>query len=145
MTTNNKRLAIEMQMLSKIYDVELVDDDITRWQIAVPGPDATPFFGCTFLIEITFPITYPFTHPTISFKTLIYHPNISKKGEICLGALSSDWKPKNTVMEIMTFITNLLAAPDPNNPLEPQIAAQYISNRDEYETQARLLAHKYAV
>lgn len=143
MTTDIKRLTTELNILSKKYDVEIVDDNIYHWQIALHGPDGTPYFGCTFLIDVIFPDEYPFKGPNVSFITMIYHPNVSKKGEICLGSLS-EWKAKNTIMEIMTLITNLLLSPDPGNPLEPQIAAQYLSNRQEYEDKARALAQKYA-
>jgi ubiquitin-conjugating enzyme E2 D/E len=144
MDVNTKRLFMELGIISKTYDVELVNDNIKHWQIAVHGPDSTPYFGCKFLVEIIFPSTYPFEKPVVSFKTIIYHPNISKKGEMCMGSLA-DWKPKNTVGDIMTFIYNLLSEPDPHNPLEPQIAVQYLSNRQEYENKAREIAHKYAM
>ena len=35
-----------------------------------------------FLIDLEFPNEYPFKPPKVTFKTLIYHPNIDEKGQI---------------------------------------------------------------
>lgn len=141
---NTKRIMMEMERIREMYDAETVDDNLNHWQIAVHGPDDTPYFGYTFLVEISFPETYPFKKPSVVFKTPIYHPNISRKGEICLSLLT-DWKPKNTIAEAISSIIAILRTPNPNDPLEPEIASHYISDRKSYEEKARNIAEKHAV
>lgn len=138
-----KRIQTEFLSLSPKYDAELVDDNIYHWNVALNGPESTPYFGFTFLLEIKMPKNYPFDKPEISFKTQIYHPNVSRKGEICMGDFSL-WKSQNTILELLNYVNYLLSFPDTNNPLEPQIASHYISNKSDYEEKARMLAKKYA-
>lgn len=138
-----KRLQQELKYLSDKYDAEIVDNNISHWYVALEGPENTPYFGCTFLLEIIFSKNYPREKPEIVFKTPIYHPNISHKGEICMGEFAS-WKPQTTVLDLLNYISTLLSSPDPNNPLEAQIAIHYLSNRKEYEEKAKMLAMKYA-
>ena len=141
---SSKRIITEFNRVSEVYDAEMVGDNMRQWQIALPGPDSTPYYGYTFLLQVDLPSTYPFTGPSVQFRTLIYHPNVSKKGEMCLNILN-DWKPKNTILDVLAHVSSILVDPDANNPLEPAIAAIYISHRSVYETQARNLAQKYAV
>ncbi len=140
-----KRLLKELECVTNMYDIELVNDNIYHWQLALPGPDDSPYYGGTFLVTITFPTTYPFASPTLLFQTKIYHPNINRKGEVCISMLGGGWKASFTVGDVLVSINALLVTPNPDDPLEPQIANQYNSNVNEYKKIAMDLTHKYAV
>lgn len=139
----NKRLVKEFEKLGKTYDIEIVEDK--HWQLAFLGPTETPYFGGTFLIDIVIPNNYPFSAPKITFNTKIYHPNIDREGLICLEILNDGWKPTSTIEEALSLVRELLIHPDPNNPVMPEIAALYNSNREKYTEKAIFWTHKLAM
>jgi ubiquitin-conjugating enzyme E2 S len=36
------------------------------------------------------------------FVTKIFHPNVSKSGEICVNTLKKDWKPSYGIQHVLT-------------------------------------------
>jgi ubiquitin-conjugating enzyme E2 D len=81
-------------------------------------------------MELTFPVTYPFTPPKFKFLTPIYHPNIDDQGAICLSLLKDgEWKPSTRVASILEGILALLVTPNPDDPLVASIAETYQNNR----------------
>ncbi|KAB7496903.1 Ubiquitin-conjugating enzyme E2 T [Armadillidium nasatum] len=71
------------------------------------------------------PERYPFNPPNIRFLTPIYHPNIDNMGRICLDLLkmppSGGWRPALSISNILTSIRVLMNAPNPDDPLVPEI------------------------
>lgn len=59
------------------YVVEAPSD--TVWNIIIAGPETTPFEGGQFQIEFKLD-NFPFKGPVVSFKTPIYHPNVTNNG-----------------------------------------------------------------
>ncbi len=140
--TRMKRLQIEMMDTMKSYDLELVDENMYEWQIAINGPNDTPYYGGTFLLRVKFPDNYPDQSPVVSFETKIYHPNVSRHGNVCLGR---EWNARISVKSIIDGIVQLMLEPDANNPLEPTLAKQYISRYDEFRAKAVEITIKYAI
>jgi len=120
------------------------DDDLFRWEGVIFGPSDSPYAGGVFKLNILFPSDYPFKCPNITFATKIYHPNINSAGVICLDILKNQWSPALTISKVLLSICSLLCDPNPNDPLVPDIAHLYKSNKKEYENQARLHTVKYA-
>nr|POE61517.1 ubiquitin-conjugating enzyme e2-17 kda [Quercus suber] len=122
-----------------------VADDMLHWQATIMGPADSPFVGGVFLVSIHFPPNYPFKPPKVSFQTQVFHPNISSNGSICLDILKEQWSPALTISKVLLSICSLLTDPNPDDPLVPEIAHMYKTDRAEYETTARSLTQKYAM
>lgn len=122
-----------------------VGDDIFHWTGTIFGPTDTPYEGGVFFLDIKFPATYPFKPPRISFKTIIYHPNINKQGSICLDILKHNWSPALTISNVLLSICSLLSDPNPNDPLVPDIARTYNLDRSKYNQKAREWTDRYAM
>ena len=119
--------------------------DIYTWDGIMFGPSDSPYAGGTFKVNIQFPIDYPFKPPRIVFMTKIYHPNINTAGFICLDILKQNWSPALTISKVLLSILSMLTDPNPKDPLMPDIAQQYVENREEYEATAKQWTQTYAL
>ncbi|ODV95362.1 hypothetical protein PACTADRAFT_75857 [Pachysolen tannophilus NRRL Y-2460] len=104
-----------------------VGDDLYHWQASIMGPPDSPYAG------------------GIQFTTKIYHPNINANGNICLDILKDQWSPALTISKVLLSICSLLTDANPDDPLVPEIAHIYKSDRAKYESTAREWTKKYAV
>jgi ubiquitin-conjugating enzyme E2 D/E len=120
------------------------DDNLFEWSAMIIGPTKTPYEGGMFRLKIYFPVDYPFKSPKVIFTTKIYHPNINTGGIICLDILKTQWSPALTISKVLLSICSLLNDPNPNDPLEPQIAKQYVDDKAKYEDIARQWTLQYA-
>lgn len=121
------------------------NDDMFTWEGFIFGPDDSPYAGGVFNLVIQFPKDYPFRPPVVTFQTRIYHPNINSSGGICLDILKNQWSPALTVSKVLLSITSLLTDANPNDPLVPEIAHVYRTNRAEFDEKARAYTLKYAL
>jgi ubiquitin-conjugating enzyme E2 D len=120
------------------------EDNMYLWKAVIFGPPDSPYANGTFLLDIYFGPEYPFKAPKCIFTTKIYHPNISYNGHICLDILKEQWSPALTVSKILLSICSLLDDPNPNDPLVPEIAAEYKNNKDLFLRKARDWTIRYA-
>lgn len=109
------------------------------------GPPDSPYQGGVFFLTIHFPTDYPFKPPKVAFTTRIYHPNINSNGSICLDILRSQWSPALTISKVLLSICSLLCDPNPDDPLVPEIARIYKTDREKYNELAREWTRKYAM
>jgi len=121
------------------------DGNMYLWDGVIMGPADSPYSGGIFNLEIHFPTDYPFKPPKVLFVTRIYHPNIHPQGQICLDILKDMWSPALTISKVLLSICSLLTDPNPKDPLCPEIANEYINDRNLYESKARDWTMHYAV
>jgi ubiquitin-conjugating enzyme E2 D/E len=120
------------------------EEDMFVWEGIIFGPDDSPYTGGVFKVNIQFPVDYPFKPPRVTFVTKIYHPNINAAGFICLDILKQNWSPALTVSKVLLSVLSMLTDPNPKDPLMPDIAHQYTTDRPTYELTAREWTQMYA-
>ena len=144
-----KRIKKEMNELRKDAPTNCsagpTNDDLFEWKAVIMGPAESNYQGGIFHLIIRFPADYPFKPPKVTFQTKIYHPNVNEKGGICLDILKDQWSPALTISKVLLSISSLLTDPNPDDPLVPDIARQYISNRGLYNQTAKDWTQKYAM
>ncbi|EPE27926.1 UBC-like protein [Glarea lozoyensis ATCC 20868] len=133
---------------------------------SIEGPPDTPYEGGIFWIIIRISESDPFGPPVMRFQTKIYHPNISPQGDICtdysdkwrsvlsdglhVSDSSAVWYPsKSTEIRwslgaLLVALCGLLASPDIDDPLVPEIARTYIEDYEGYCKAARDYTFRYA-
>lgn len=67
------------------------EQDITHLLASFPGPPDTPYEGGTYVVDIKIPTEYPFRPPIMSFKTKLWHPNVSSQ-TVRLVILGEDYR-----------------------------------------------------
>ena len=78
--------------------------------------------------------------------TKCFHPNIHfETGEICLDILKDQWSPALTISKVLLSISSLLTDANPDDPLVPEIAHIYKTDKSKYEATAREWTRKYAM
>lgn len=144
-----KRLAKEWEKLQK-EPVEYVtagpqnEDNLYKWDGTLVGPTDTPYEGGVFNLEIMFSEKYPYVPPKIIFKTKIFHPNITPSGSICLDILKTNWSPALNIRAVLLSLCSLLSDPNPDDPLMPDIANLYKTNRSKFIASAREWTLRFA-
>lgn len=105
------------------------DSDIAQLEANITGPPDTPYENGSFLVAINVPDKYPFEPPQMRFRTKIYHPNIDENGRICADMLKTgeagSWKPSLNLSTLLLSIRSLLSSPNPDDPLDADIAREY--------------------
>jgi len=120
------------------------EEDLFRWEAMIFGPEDSPYHGGVFHLTINFPSEYPFKPQIITFRTKIFHPNINAAGGICLDILKSQWSPALGISKVLLSILSLLTDANPADPLVPEIAHLYKTDRAAYEERAREWTRMYA-
>lgn len=125
--------------------MELINDCFTDLRGEIAGPPDTPYEFGLFLLEIHVPETYPFNPPKVKFLTKIWHPNISSvTGAICLDILKDNWAAAMTLRTVLLSLQALLASPEPDDPQDAVVAAQYKESFDMFCRTAKHWTNSYA-
>ena len=119
-------------------------DDITFWNVILNGPESSPYSSGVFLLYVRFSETYPSTAPQIRFVTHIYHCNINSTGRICHSIIDQFYSTDTRVKTILDCIYGLLLSPEPNDPLDTNVATMLTSNPEYYEYIAKTWTFYYA-
>ncbi|KAJ7661257.1 ubiquitin-conjugating enzyme/RWD-like protein [Mycena rosella] len=142
-----KRIHREISDVKKedLGSITLVpSDNLFVWCGTLPGPEGSVYEGGVFNIAVNLPPDYPFNAPKVTFKTKIYHMNISDQGNICIDILKHNWSPALSLFKVILSLSSLLTDPNPKDPLVPSIANQYVRNRKLHDSTAREWTALYA-
>ena len=124
-------------------------DSLTKLEASLTGPEDTPFEGGTFRLSVEVTLRYPFEAPKIRFLTKVYHPNIDTGGRICLDTLKmpprGTWVPSMNISTTLQHIRLLLATPNADDGLMPEITAQYKANKRLFEKTAKEWTRRHAM
>ncbi|RYP25232.1 hypothetical protein DL765_000113 [Monosporascus sp. GIB2] len=137
---------------------DTVGDHVDEIIASIEGPPGTPYEGGIFWITVKLIANKP---PLLRFHTRIYHPNIDHTGKVCADYATS-WKNHRqrkdhtrevyegfysshySLAALLIAVCGLLARPNIDNPLVPEIAATYITDYERYCEAARLYTEKFA-
>lgn len=141
-------------------------DSMDKILASIEGPPDTPYEGGIFWLKVhyqTADISHP---PVLRFITRVYHPNIDCLGNICadyqdwwgdahlkgfmakehVNPSSASWfSTKSCLASILTAICGLLASPNVEDPLVPEIAETYVKDHERYCEIARAYTLNHAM
>ncbi|MCJ1325201.1 Ubiquitin-conjugating enzyme E2 11 [Thelotrema lepadinum] len=114
---------------------------LLNWTATITGPTDTPYENLTLKLSLEFPANYPYSPPTVLFKTPIYHPNVDFSGRICLDILKEKWSAVMNVSAVLVSLQSLLGEPNNASPLNGQAAEFWDKDPAEFKRQV-LLRHR---
>lgn len=118
--------------------------DLRLWKLTVEGPAGTPYENGRFKLTMKFPPEFPFKPPEVFFNTMIFHPNISSQGHVCLDVLMAEWSPHRSLRTMMKNIRKLLANPNFDDFIFPEAAFLFKEDRAKFHETAVEWTRKYA-
>ena len=171
-TSTARRVFLELRMIREanipFLSASPVGDSLDKILASIEGPPGTPYEGGVFWISVKIPIFR--AAPLLRFQTKIYHPNIDQRGKICanyeewwtdpelgryVGISTTNktnvksWFSKTgsnhfSLGALLTALCDLLANPNINDPLVPEIAEVYVTDFPRYLQVAKIYTDRYA-
>ncbi|KAL7647339.1 UNVERIFIED_CONTAM: hypothetical protein RMT77_000934 [Armadillidium vulgare] len=144
-----KRLSNERRTLRKDPPEGInafpLDKMALHWQATIRGPAGSPYQGGTFFLYIQIPSNYPLSPPLVRFITRIFHPNVSRHGDIGIDSIQHNWSVAITISKVLVSIQSLLTDPYTKVCMEPRIGEMYDNNRPQFERIAKAWTWCYAM
>ena len=122
-----------------------IGDDMYNWEATIIGPSDSPYSGGIFKLKLQFCDDFPFKPPKVKFITKILHPNIDCYGNICLDILNKNWSPVLNITKLLLSISSLLTDPNPDDPLDAEVAYIYKNDNQKFVKLARNYTLKHAI
>lgn len=92
------------------------DEDMLKGYAMIVGPSDTLYFGGFYFFELDYPPDYPFSPPTVTYKTnngkTRFNPNLYKCGKVCVSILNTwsgeKWTACQSITSILLTLCSLL-------------------------------------
>merc|ERR1711937_995506 len=120
-------------------------DNLRYFNVIIAGPQSSAYENGIFKLELFLTEDYPMAPPKVRFLTKIYHPNIDKLGRICLDILKDKWSPALQIRTVLLSIQALLSAPNPDDPLDENVARQWREDENAAISTAKDWTRIYAM
>lgn len=117
----------------------------SHWQASITGPTSSPYEGGVFYLHVQIPHSYPIRPPSVRFATKIFHPNISRHGDIGLDCIQHNWSLALTIAKVLISVQSLLTDPFCAVSMESEVADLYMNDRRRFNAIARKWTNKYAM
>ena len=110
--------------------------------------DKSPYFGGTFFAKCTFPTRYPHYPSRIKITTKIFHPNVSRDGEVHVKQLCGYGNFSNflELSDLLEFLNNLFYEPvyDSGSICNYEAGRLYKEDKEAFSKIVNKWVRKYA-
>ena len=132
------------ELMESNHEVTILED-LNNILVKFYGPKGTPYEDGLWKVRVKLPEQYPFMPPQIQFVNMIYHPNITPFGTVCLDVIRHAWTESYTLTHIFEyFLPQLLTQPNPDDPIYFSAAFLYNNKPEEYKKKVLEWVRKYA-
>ena len=92
-------------------EAEPLDQKCCHWQATITGPVGSPYEGGLFYLYVQVPYSYPMCPPVVRFLTRIFHPNVSRHGDVGIDSIQHNWSLALTISKVLISVQSLLTDP----------------------------------
>ena len=105
---------------------------LLKWLVFIQGPSHTPFDDSVLILEMVFEENFPLFPPKMRFLTLIYHPNVSYSGNVCLPILSEDWNANVSLRQVFDSLLMMLVNPIGSHSVRSKVTEIFYTSKELY-------------